>query len=167
MDTFSDVDLKLSRLDPDRAPDRGGFTRMPPEGGLLTLRHGEFANRSYRTSLVVCQTADCGCCAIRFQCESVLPGNGSVEDGSGQEFWLDVWDREVVKVPEIEQDSGASRLADAVREELTDADWNELFRWFRISKLEAIHPAPIEDIDTVELPDSDGGALIGFAEVFP
>ena len=167
MDTFSDVDLKLSILDPDPAPNRGGLTRMPPEGGLLTLRQGAFANRGYRTGLVACQTADCGCCAVLFQCERVRPGNESREDGAVQEFWLDVWDREVVKDPKIEQDSQTLRLADAVRKELTDADWNELFRWFRISKLEAIHTAPLEEIDTAELPDSGGGEMIGFAEVFP
>jgi hypothetical protein len=55
--------------------------------------------------------------------------------------------------------SPAARLAAAVVAELTDSGWNQLFRWFRAWKLEAIETSEIKEIQLEGLPSIERGRM--------
>ena len=66
----------------------------------------------------------------------------------------------------MERDPEAKRLANAIRDELTAADWQTLVQWFRAAKLDVIYTAgATDDVDTTDLPFDSG--MIAFVEVFP
>jgi len=121
----------------------------------------------YEGIVKACAEPTCSCCNILVQCQSVLPDSAATSSDSTCEFWLDVWEKSVVMTPELEKDPDASRLANAIRAELADRDWEELYQWFRVTKLEIIQTAPLSEIETKNLPSADGGRMVGFVEVFP
>jgi len=69
--------------------------------------------------------------------------------------------------PELNEDPKTLRLAQLMTEQMTDAVWEELHRWFWTAKIEAIEAAEIDDIDLTDLPDASDGHMIPFVEVFP
>ncbi len=68
---------------------------------------------------------------------------------------------------DVEADPGTARLAEHVRAGLPDADWDELYRWFRRGKLKAILTTNLDSIDLTDLPSVEGGRMAGFVDVFP
>lgn len=166
MDTSTAVTLELSILQPNPAPQHGGVVQLPPEGGLLTLRHGEFAVRKFHTELQACNDPFCRCASIRFVCKPAGDGS-SPTSRQARTFWLDVENRTVIDTAELRKDPESALLVQAITTELADADWRELFRWFRNMKIYGIETHPLEKIDTAALPIVAPGERVGFAEVFP
>jgi hypothetical protein len=118
-------------------------------------------------ALEVCLDPRCDCYAVHFWCEPVLAGDVPAQPERSYEFWLDVWDRSVARTPELEADAGALRLAENVHSRLSDSAWDELYRWFRAAKPEIIQTMEVAEIEIGDLPNADGGQMVGFVDVFP
>ena len=73
----------------------------------------------------------------------------------------------MLRTPELEKDPGSLRVAQIVSAELSEADQQQLRQWFLASKLEIIQTTPLSQIDITDLPDADGGRMIGFVDIFP
>jgi hypothetical protein len=76
-------------------------------------------------------------------------------------------DREVDITPGFKPDAESLRLATAVQAELTEKDWEQFYRWFRLTKLEIIQTATLAEIDPASLPDSEVGRMVDFDDIFP
>jgi hypothetical protein len=157
--------LNISIIKPDAVPDSDALIKMPPASGLLMLSQADFAGRKYRVRLHACRNPTCECCSVRFDCEPVdAPYAGS---GVIHWFWLDVLKKAVEKSDALISDPATKRLANAIRSELTPADWQTLYLWFRIHKQEVIAETTPEEFDMERLPNVEPGAMVGFTEVFP
>ncbi len=149
--------LKLTILDPDSTQ----------EGGLLTIRKDGLASATYRASLQPCHSPTCPCCNILFACKPIPADGSGIAAARSPKFWLDVFERAVVITTELENDPESLQLANDICAALVPDDWECLYEWFRLSKLNALHVNSLEEVDTQYLPDADDGLLTPFVEVFP
>lgn len=136
------------------------------ESGKLTLPGDGGGSVRYSVLLYPCPDPRCGCGSIQFDCLPA-PFEGPGSTAEMRQFWLDPKSGKIELLPDVEKDERSLRLANQVNAALTPADRECLFQWFRISKLEVIHHASVEDTPIDDLPDAQGGVMIGFTEVFP
>lgn len=153
----SEKNLKLSVLEPDAAN----------QGGLLALNQGGVANVKYQVFVQPCNNPRCGCCDVLFQCRADFAEGKVATPNGSREFWLDVRAQKAVVTVELKKEPESMRLAENLAAALTSSDWERLYQWHRVSKLEIIERATSSEIDVRDLPDATGGRMVPFIEVFP
>jgi hypothetical protein len=127
----------------------------------------EFSSIRWIGALAVCGKPACDCCSMCFLLRSVLPNGSLSADDSAPGFWLDVWSKSLIRDPALEKDVETSRLANELVTALSDAEWDQLYQWFLAEKLEVIQTTPVDKVEIGDLPNVDGGQMVGFEEVFP
>lgn len=125
------------------------------------------ARRSHDVILDACAEPRCGCLTIRFQFPAETADGSAPVSRQARQFWFDLNANSIVRTPELEKDAVSLRLAEVVRAQLTDAERQRLREWYLAAKLEIIQTTPVSEIDITDLPDAEGGKMIGFVDVFP
>jgi len=117
--------------------------------------------------LQVCGNPRCGCLSIQLRFQAP-PEKASTEPPvPPRDFWLELNKRSLTLTPEQKKDPECLRLAKTITAQLTKADQDRLREWYLAEKLELIQTMPVSQIDIADLPDADGGKMIGFVDVFP
>lgn len=123
--------------------------------------------RCLEATLDICRSPRCGCRNIRFQWRPAAVTSLATPARPAHEFWFDLIEKAVLLTPELEKEPESLRLAEIIRAELIEAHQQQFHEWFLAEKLVSIHTTPISEIDITNLPDADGGEMIGFVDVFP
>jgi hypothetical protein len=123
--------------------------------------------RSYEAVLDICGGPRCPCLNIRFVCRPLSASLPAASALPPREFWLDLRNLSTASSPELQKDPEAQRLAELILAELTESGQQQLREWYLAAKLDLIQSTPISHIDIADLPNADGGKMIGFVDVFP
>jgi len=146
----SEKNLTLSVLEPDATQ----------QSGVLKLNRGGMANVRYRVFVQPCCTPTCACCHVLFQCMDDRAERMPATPDGLRKFWLDVRAKKVVVTAELEREPESMRLAGDLAAALTPNDWERLYQWLRVSKLEIIEKASSSNVDVRRLPDSADGRMV-------
>jgi hypothetical protein len=123
--------------------------------------------RSYYGFADVCGRPRCSCTNIRFRCLETGGDTLMTSSNPVSEFWFDLTGNTISMTPQLEKEPESLRISGAFQAGFSEADRQSLREWFFAEKLEIIHNTPPGEMDFTDLPDADGGKMIGFVEVFP
>lgn len=123
--------------------------------------------RCHAATLAFCHEPRCGCFNLGFQWLPAPADALAAPSRPAREFWFDLNEKSILLTPELEQEPESLRLAEIACAELTEEDQQQLREWFLAEKLVLIQTTPVSEIDITDLPDAEGGRMIGFVEVFP
>ncbi len=124
-------------------------------------------NNNYNATFQVCARPRCPCCCVCVYCQPLESNTAMTPPGEMRKFWFDVWEKSLEVTPALKADPETWHLAEAIRARLAEEAWTELYRWFLKEKLEVIQTSKVTEMDSTDLPNADGGRMVGFVEVFP
>ncbi len=125
------------------------------------------AVRCYEGVLSICHEPRCGCSNIRFQWLPAAASAAAAPSHPAREFWFSINDKSILLTPELEKDPESLRIAETIGADLTEMDQQKLLEWFLAAKLAIIETTPPSEIDITDLPDAEGGKMMGFVDIFP
>ena len=117
--------------------------------------------------LSACGRPRCGCSNVLVQWRPMTPKPGDKSGGPGCGFWFDLGTKAMDGTPEIGTETESRRLAGILGAGLTDSDVEQLRAWYLDEKFEHIRTTPVSEMDTSDLPKTEGGRMVGFVDVFP
>lgn len=117
--------------------------------------------------LGVCGNPRCRCLSIQLRFQAPPEKASAAPPVPPRKYWLELNEKSLTLTPEQKNDPECQRLAKTIKEQLTEADQQRLRGWYLAEKLELIQTTPVSHIDIADLPDADGGKMIGFVDVFP
>lgn len=118
-------------------------------------------------SLTICGDPRCACSSILL--EPMPDANGSLSHARSfpSSAWFNLATQSLEVESEATVDARLGRLEGLLRAHLTAPDIEKLGEWFATEKLQLIYSSDLREIDLSHLPDSNGGIMIRFDEVFP
>ena len=135
--------------------------------GVLRIRRGKWAGRTWAVRLHCCENPLCGCSNVDFHC--VDADHEGPEPPDVLHFGLDPYERTMT--PDTERTRGryAADLAESAIAEFSETEWRSLLEFLLTTKREIVRTM---DVAKLTLPDSpeaitEDGSLVGFGEQFP
>jgi len=160
-----------------RRPSISSETREPVfsydinnQQGVLRLRRGKWAGRTWTVRLQCCDNPLCACANVNFHCMDTDDADRNTQEHTEKiYFGLDA------NAHKATADTGranlhyAPELAKAAVAEFGEQEWQLLYRFLLKTKRKSIRAM---DVSKLTLPDlsavlKGNGSLIGFAEIFP
>jgi len=155
----------LLRIVPDADPVFVCDTKE--QSGVLRLRRGKWAGRTWAVRLHCCESPLCGCANVDFYCIDM--DQETPEQAERLHFGLDARERTVTADTGRDGSRYASDFARAAAAEFGDKEWESVYEYLLVTKRKIIRTM---DVAKVSLPDSpdditEDGSLVGFGEIFP
>ena len=139
----------------------------PAKKGILNLRDGPWAGKTWNVALSVCASPLCGCPNVEFEC--ILADSGSGGPETTLRFWLDVEKQELFRGGDPVPSHKSLALGKAVAAELRETDWLTLTEYLVRGKRAMIDEADVTQLDA-DFPEEvmrGEGYMVGYGEIFP
>ena len=136
-----------------------------PDGRLL-LERDQLARHGYRVKVQVCGNPVCECKRLTLHCfpeTEVLP---SAETAKPLSLEMDLGKRSVEQ-PAGAAPSSIAALARAVANEITQADWEFLWRYYFALKVVYTEHADLDKIEASFPANAGEGGMVGYYETLP
>ena len=155
----------LVRVVPDAEP--VFVCDIEEQRGVLRLRRGKWAGRTWAVRLHCCESSLCGCANVDFYCIDM--DQETPEHAERMHFGLDAREHTVTADTGRGDSRYAPGLAKAAVAEFGDKEWQSVYEYLLATKRKIVRTM---DVAKVSLPDSpdditEDGSLVGFGEIFP
>ena len=141
---------------------------LPPSKGAtgwLRLERGELADRRYGVEISICPSPVCQCERVRLRCFPEQSPQASVPVC----LEMDLEQCEIVNFEELNSDPESIKLAKAITNEISKADWNKLKSLYLGVKQYLTEFTDPDQIDADFPPDvlAGDGSMVGYYEILP
>ena len=135
--------------------------------GVLRLKRGKWAGRTWAVRLHCCDNPLCGCANVDFHC--IDADHEGSEPPEILHFGLDPGERLATPDTGRGQSPSASDLAKAVVAEFSDKEWRCVYEFLLTTKREIVRTMDVAKLPAPDSPDdiTQDGSLVGFGEIFP
>lgn len=135
--------------------------------GVLRLRYGKWAGRTWAVRLHCCENPRCGCANVTFYC--IDADRDSPEQAEMVNFNLDAMERTVTAETCRDDARYQSDFAKAAVAEFGEQEWQLIYKYLLHTKRNIVRTM---DVAKVSLPDSpdditEDGGLVWFGDLFP
>ena len=143
------------------------LTLPPSKGatGWLRLERGDLAGRRYGVEISICPSPVCQCERVRLRCFPEQSPQASVPVC----LEMDLEQCEIVNFGELNSDPESIKLAKAIANEISKADWNKLRSLYLGVKQYLTEYTDPDQIDADFPPDvlAGDGSMVGYYEILP
>jgi hypothetical protein len=141
---------------------------LPPSKdatGSLRLERGDLADRRYGVEISICPSPVCQCERVRLRCFPEQSLQASVPVC----LEMDLEQCEIVNFEELNSDPESIKLAKAIANEISKADWNKLRSLYLGVKQYLTEYTDPDQIDADFPPDvlAGDGSMVGYYEILP
>jgi hypothetical protein len=135
----------------------------------LSVEKGPLAGQYFRVQYRACINPTCQCEHLGMQCVSAANSPSESRPSEPMILDLDLHRRVIANRKELKADRTAFSLAQAIEEEITEAQWTELRGLYVAEKRRQTEQADLDQVEVQfppEVLDGDG-SMVGYYELFP